>query len=398
MIKIDYLCDFMNDLTDIAVLGSTGSIGTQALDVIKENPDKFRAAVLIAGSNVSLLASQALEFNPKSAIIADETLLHELKVKLDGSGIECKAGISAICEAVSAPEIDMVLSSTVGYSGLIPTIAAIKAGKEIALANKETLVVAGELVTRLAKENNVKIYPVDSEHSAIYQCLVGEDPASVKRLIITASGGPFRVTPKQEMANVTLQQALNHPNWSMGNKITIDSATMMNKAFEIIEAHWLFDVAPSKITAVIHPQSIIHSMVEFCDGAVKAQLGQPDMHLPIRYALAKGKRITAPQAETRLNFESVCNLTFEIPDREKFPCLSLASRALEEKGNTACIINAANEIAVDAFLHERIRFVDIYDIIENTLASVDYIENPDIDDYVTSNSEARRKAIEKIKN
>ncbi len=291
-------------------------------------------------------------------------------------------------------DFDTVVTATVGYSGLLPTIRAIRAGKEIALANKETLVVAGELVTSLLKESPVKVIPVDSEHSAIYQCLVGEDPATVSKLIITASGGPFRTWERDRIQTVTAQQALRHPKWNMGAKITIDSATMLNKAFEIIEARWLFDIAPERIEAVVHPQSIVHSMVEFIDGAVKAQLGIPDMHLPIRYALGDASRL--PSAERGLRLADYSSLTFEKPDQEKFPCLTLASKALTEGGNTACIINAANEVAVNAFLHDRLSFPGIYELITEALVNIPYIATPTLDDYVATHHATIHWATEAI--
>ena len=374
----------------IAVLGSTGSIGTQTLDIINEYPDLFEARVLVGGHNVDLLARQALRHRPAQVIIADTSRYAELCDALAGSGIDVAAGSEAIAAAMERDDIDTVVTATVGYSGLEPTIRAIGAGKEIALANKETLVVAGQLVKKLLADSRSRILPVDSEHSAIYQCLVGEDPASVDRLIITASGGPFRNFPAEKLKSVTVADALHHPNWAMGAKITIDSATMLNKAFEIIEARWLFDIEPDRIEAVVHPQSIIHSMVQFCDGAVKAQLGIPDMHLPIRYALGDATRL--PTSEHRLTIADYASLTFEKPDTDRFPCLTLAHRALTEGGNTACIINAANEIAVDAFLHNRIAFTDIYPTIVKTLGRVAHIADPGYNDYVESNAEARAVA------
>lgn len=376
------------------MLGSTGSIGTQTLDIISAYPDLFRAEVLVAGRNVSMLIEQCKLHRPSIAIIADKSRYAELRDALSPLGIETACGADAIAEAVSRPEIDTVLTATVGYSGLLPTISAIRAGKDIALANKETLVVAGALVKKLLKESKSRIIPVDSEHSAIFQCLVGEDPATVNRLIITASGGPFRTFSADRLNSVTVADALNHPNWSMGSKITIDSATMLNKAFEIIEAHWLFDIEPRRIEAVVHPQSIVHSMVEFSDGAVKAQLGLPDMHLPIRYALGDATRLATTDAPMRLS--DYASLSFERPDTDKFPCLNLAYRALEEGGTTACAINAANEIAVEAFLKERISFLDIYRTIVNTLEKVEFIPDPQLDDYVNINDAARRIASQLI--
>ncbi len=375
---------------NIAVLGSTGSIGTQTLDVISQFPERFKAKVLVAGNNVDRLIEQAISHKPAIAIIADEGKYTKLRAALEPLGI----GTAAIADAMERDDFDTVVTATVGYSGLLPTIRAIRAGKEIALANKETLVVAGELVTSLLKESPVKVIPVDSEHSAIYQCLVGEDPATVSKLIITASGGPFRTWERDRIQTVTAQQALRHPKWNMGAKITIDSATMLNKAFEIIEARWLFDIAPERIEAVVHPQSIVHSMVEFIDGAVKAQLGIPDMHLPIRYALGDASRL--PSAERGLRLADYSSLTFEKPDQEKFPCLTLASKALTEGGNTACIINAANEVAVNAFLHDRLSFPGIYELITEALVNIPYIATPTLDDYVATHHATIHWATEAI--
>ena len=379
----------------IALLGSTGSIGTQTLDIIAEYPDLFSVEVLIAGSNVDLLIQQAIKHKPKYAIIANENLFSQLRDALAPLGINVVAGKKAICDAMTLDSIDIVVTAAVGYSGLEPTISAIKAGKRIALANKETLVVAGELITSLLKDSASTIIPVDSEHSAIYQCLVGEDPKSIKKLIITAAGGPFRNKTLNELEHVTVADALKHPNWSMGAKITIDSATMLNKAFEIIEARWLFGIDADKIEAVVHPQSIIHSMVEFVDNSVKAQLGLPDMHLPIRYALGDATRLitTAPA----LTLADYATLTFEKPDTAKFPCLNLAYEALKTKGNTACIINAANEIAVAAFLKQQISFLNIYKIIEKSIANIPFIKSPTFEDYVNTNTETRAYAESIIK-
>ncbi|MDE7444026.1 MAG: 1-deoxy-D-xylulose-5-phosphate reductoisomerase, partial [Muribaculaceae bacterium] len=364
----------------IAILGSTGSIGCQTLDVIAEHPDKFEATVLIAGTRVDKLIEQALTCKPALAIIADESRYTTLHEALAPAGIATAAGQEAINAAMGADNVDTVVTATVGYSGLAPTIAAIKAGKDIALANKETLVVAGELITQLLKTSSSKVIPVDSEHSAIYQCLVGEDPQTVRRLIITASGGPFRTRTVKELETVTVHDALKHPNWAMGAKITIDSASMINKAFEVIEAHWLFDVPSEKISVAVHPQSIVHSMIEFHDGAIKAQLGQPDMRLPIRYALGDANRLST--VTPGLTISQYANLTYEEPDTVKFQGLSLAWHALEKMGNTACTINAANEVAVAAFLHEQIKFLDIYRIIMDTLKQIEYIPAPSLDDYV----------------
>lgn len=380
----------MQSQKNIAVLGATGSIGSQTLDIIAEHPERYRAAVLTAGSQVDRLIELARRFRPALAVIAREDLYPQLCRGLEGTGIECAAGAEALAECVERPGIDTVLTATVGYSGLEPTIRAIRAGRDIALANKETLVVAGELITRMLADSPSRIFPVDSEHSAIAQCLRGEDPASVERLIITASGGPFRTWSAQQMAGARAADALRHPNWAMGAKITIDSATMMNKAFEIIEARYLFGIEPDRICALVHPQSIVHSMVEFTDGAIKAQLGVPDMHLPIAYALGENSRL--PGASDRLTLERMASLTFELPDPQRFPCLTLAHTALERGGNVACTVNGANEIAVDAFLHDRIGFCDIFEVISRTLDGVPFIESPAYDDYVATNAEARRLA------
>ena len=354
----------------------------------------MEARVLIAGSNVELLVEQALRHQPALAIVADERRYQALQQGLADTGIEVASGRRAIIEAMERDDIDTVVTATVGYSGLEPTLHAVVAGKDIALANKETLVVAGGLVKRMLKQSVSRVIPVDSEHSAIYQCLVGEDPSTVSRLIITASGGPFRTFDASRLARVTPADALRHPNWNMGAKITVDSATMMNKAFEIIEARWLFDMTPEKIEAVVHPQSIVHSMVEFTDGAIKAQLGVPDMHLPISYALGEACRL--PGAERRLSLADYASLTFEAPDTERFPCLTLARLANDEGGTVPCVINAANEVAVDAFLHSRIGFTDIYRLIVDTLERVEKIDNPTFDDYVATNDRARAVAAELI--
>ncbi|MBE6304799.1 MAG: 1-deoxy-D-xylulose-5-phosphate reductoisomerase [Bacteroidales bacterium] len=379
----------------IAILGSTGSIGIQTLDIISRNPALFEVSTLIGGSRLEPLVAQAKAYNPKRVIIADERQKGALTAALSGSGIEVAAGDAAIAESMLADDTDMVVTATVGYSGLLPTIRAIESGKDIALANKETLVVAGELVSEMLSKSHTRVIPVDSEHSAIYQCLVGEDSAKIKQLIITASGGPFRTLPKEALASVTAAQALKHPNWDMGAKITIDSATMLNKAFEIIEARWLFNVDGDKISAVVHPQSIVHSMVEFEDGAVKAQLGIPDMHLPISYALGETHRL--PTGERPLTLADYRTLTFEAPDTDKFPCLTLAHYSLERGGNTACVVNAANEIANEAFRRDQIGFNDIFDVITRTIGLVGFIERPTLDDYIATNTEARNIASELIK-
>ncbi len=376
----------------IAVLGSTGSIGTQTLDVIHRHPERYRATVLVAGTRVDDLIAQAREFRPDVAIIAREDLYPVLRDALSPLGIATATGADAVCAAVAADNVDMAVTATVGYSGLGPTVAAIRAGKDIALANKETMVVAGSYVTSLLASSPSRVFPVDSEHSAIYQCLRGENIDEVRRLIITASGGPFRTWSADRIAAARAADALRHPNWNMGAKITIDSATMVNKAFEIIEARWLFGIEPSRISAVVHPQSIIHSMVEFRDGAIKAQMGLPDMTLPIAYALGEATRMD--------NVSDFCSLmthntlTFEEPDTVRFPAFTLASLALERGGNTACVINAANEIAVAAFLRDAIGFNDIYRTIMLTLDRTGFIADPGYDDFVASNTEARAVAAD----
>lgn len=376
----------------IAVLGSTGSIGTQTLDVIREYPERFSAEVLIAGSNVDRLVEQAREFSPSVVVIADESKYPLLKSALETTGVRIAAGAKAVADAMAEVDFDTVVTATVGYSGLAPTLRAIEAGKDIALANKETLVVAGDLVTRELAKSPSRVIPVDSEHSAVYQCLRGERHDDIRRLIITASGGPFRNTPAEKLNEVTVADALNHPNWSMGAKITVDSATMVNKAFEIIEARWLFDVRPEQITPLVHPQSVIHSMVEFVDGSIKAQLGMPDMRMPIRLALGDGTRLPTPLSP--LTLADMRELTFDEPDAARFPGVKLGHFALGKGGNTACIINAANEIAVASFLHGRIRFTDIYRTIMDTVDRATFISAPTYEDYVASNTEARALATE----
>lgn len=378
----------------LAVLGATGSIGRQTLDIIERYPERYSAVVLSAGRRVDELARLAAQFRPRLAVIGDESLLPRLRAALEPLGIATAAGEGALRECVAADDIDMVVTATVGYSGLAPTLAAIKAGKDIALANKETLVVAGELVNRCLAQSPSKIYPIDSEHSAVAQCLAGEDASHVNRLLITASGGPFRTWTPERIARAKAADALKHPNWQMGRKITIDSATMLNKAFELIEAHYLFGIEPRRIEAVVHPQSIIHSMVEFADGALKAQLGVPDMRLPIAYAIGEHTRLDG--AAKHLRLEDMATLTFEKPDEERFPCITFAHRALDRRGNTACVINAANEIAVEAFLNDRIPFNGIYETIERTLQASEFVAAPGYDDYVASNAEARARASELI--
>lgn len=376
----------------IAILGSTGSIGTQALEVIKEHSDLFEVYALTANNNVDLLIRQAREFMPEVVVIANETKYPELKEALEDLPIKVWGGSDAIAQVVQAGPIHMVLTAMVGYSGLKPTIAAIKAKKAIALANKETLVVAGGLITQLANENQVPILPVDSEHSAIFQCMAGEWNNPIERILLTASGGPFRTTSLQELAHVTKAQALKHPNWDMGAKVTIDSATLMNKGFEMIEAKWLFDVTPEQIEVVVHPQSIIHSMVEFEDASIKAQLGLPDMKLPIRYAFSYPQRLKCKAP--RLSFTQYNEFTFEQPDMMRFRNLAFAYEAIKTGGNMPCILNAANEIVVDAFLKDQIGFLQMSDVIEQTMQKADYIVNPSYEDYVETDAMARRIARE----
>ena len=376
----------------IAILGSTGSIGTQALKVIEEHPDLYEAYALTANNSVELLASQAQKFMPDAVVIANEQKYHELKEALKDLPIKVYTGHDALCEIVTAKPVDIVLASMVGYAGLQPTMNAIKAGKTIALANKETLVVAGELINDLAQKYQAPILPVDSEHSAIFQCLEINNPIS--KVILTASGGPFRTFTREQLATVTKEQALKHPNWKMGAKITIDSASMMNKGFEVIEAKWLFGVRPDQIEVVVHPQSLIHSMVEFEDGAVKAQLGVPDMRLPIQYAFSYPKRLHSSFG--RIDFMKCHELTFEAPDKDKFRNLALAYEALHQGGNMPCIVNAANEVVVAAFLNDRISFLGMSDVIEKTMQHVLFIKTPTYSDYVETDAEARRIAKELI--
>lgn len=372
----------------IAILGSTGSIGTQALQVIEEHPELYEAYVLTANNQVELLAEQARKFMPAAVVIANESKYLQLKELLADLPIQVYAGADALCEVVEAKPIDVVLASMVGYAGLRPTINAIKAGKAIALANKETLVVAGELINDLAARYHTPILPVDSEHSAIFQCLEVNNP--LEKVILTASGGPFRSFSMEQLKTVTKAQALKHPNWDMGVKITIDSATMMNKGFEVIEAKWLFGVRPDQIEVVVHPQSIIHSMVQYEDGAVKAQLGMPDMRLPIQYAFSYPQRVKS--SFDRLDFATMKELTFEQPDTKRFRCLALAYEALNRGGNMACIVNAANEVVVSAFLQERIPFLRMSEIIEQSMEKVSFIAAPTYEDYVATDAEARRIA------
>ncbi|RYC67451.1 MULTISPECIES: 1-deoxy-D-xylulose-5-phosphate reductoisomerase [Spirosoma] len=379
----------------IAILGSTGSIGTQAVDVVKAHADQFQVDVLTTNNNAELLIQQAIDLQPNVVVICNEDRYDQVFSALDPLGIKVYAGASAIASVVQMDSIDMVLTAMVGYAGLLPTIKAIEAGKSIALANKETLVVAGELITQLAASKGVNIYPVDSEHSAIFQCLVGEFHNPIEKIILTASGGPFRGKDRAFLEGVTKAQALKHPNWTMGAKITIDSATLMNKGLEVIEAKWLFGLSPEQVEVIVHPQSIIHSLVQFEDGSLKAQMGLPDMRLPIQFALGYPNRLRSDFP--RFNFLDYPALTFEQPDLETFRNLQLAFDALDRAGNAPCIINAANEVAVDAFLHDRIGFLDISDVIESCLATVPFVQNPTYDDYVTTDKETRRIADERIK-
>ncbi|WP_423147346.1 1-deoxy-D-xylulose-5-phosphate reductoisomerase [Rubrolithibacter danxiaensis] len=378
----------------IAILGSTGSIGTQALDVIRANPDRFEVSVLTAQCNSELLIAQALEFNPKQVVIVDESRSKVVKAALAIKNIQVLSGAEALSEVVQQADIDIVLTALVGFCGLKPTIAAIKAGKNIAIANKETLVVAGELVTQLAREYQVKILPVDSEHSAIFQCLAGEDPASVDRIYLTASGGPFRGKKTDFLSTVTKVEALKHPNWVMGAKVTIDSASLMNKGLEVIEAKWLFDLDVSRIDVIVHPQSVIHSMVEFSDGSIKAQMGLPDMKLPIQYAFTYPDRIKSNFP--RFNFINYPELTFEKPDTETFRNLALAFMALQSGGNMPCVINAANEIAVAEFLNNRLGFLQMSDVIEHCMRNISFIDKPSLEDYLQTDKETRILAQELV--
>jgi 1-deoxy-D-xylulose-5-phosphate reductoisomerase len=382
-------------LKRIAIFGSTGSIGTQALDVIAANADKFSAEVLTAQSNDDLLIRQALQFNPNVVVIGDEKKYARVKEALASTDIKVFAGEKALEEVASMDCYDLMLAAIVGYAGLKPTLNAIYAGKAIALANKETLVVAGDIIMQKAVEHRVPIIPVDSEHSAIFQCLVGETRNRIDKIILTASGGPFIGRKPNYLVNVKREHALQHPNWSMGAKITIDSATLMNKGLEMIEAKWLFNLQPEQIQVVIHPQSIIHSMVQFEDGSIKAQMGLPDMKLPIQYALAFPKRI--PNDFPRYDFKKVSTLTFEEPDLKTFRNLALAQDALAKGGNLPCIMNAANEIAVFAFLRNRINFLDMTEVIEKTMQHLPFIEKPTLEEYFESDGEARNFAADIIK-
>ena len=371
----------------IAILGSTGSIGTQTLQVVEEHPDKFEVYAITANTRVDELIQQARKFLPEAVVIADESKYPKLKEALSDLPIKVYGGYESICQIVESKPIDIVVTAMVGFSGLRPTINAIKAGKAIALANKETMVVAGELVNELAMKHQTPILPVDSEHSAIFQCLAGEMHNKVEKLILTASGGPFRTFTKEQLEHVTRQQALKHPNWSMGAKITIDSASMMNKGFEVMEAKWLFGVGAEDIEVVVHPQSVIHSMVQFGDGAIKAQLGTPDMRLPIMYALTYPVRL--PSSFERIDWNTLKELTFEKPNLELFPNLRHAYTALAQGGNIPCVVNAANEICVAAFLEERIKFTDMPKLIERAMEKATYILKPTLDDYLETDKEIR---------
>ena len=377
----------MTEPKRIAILGSTGSIGTQTLEVIKQHPEDFVVEVLTAQNNCELLIAQALEFQPNAVVIGNESKYQQVKEALIPHDIKVFAGQKAIAQIVEMDSIDVVLTALVGYSGLIPTVHAIKAGKQIALANKETLVVAGEIITALARENGVNIYPVDSEHSAIFQCLVGEFHNPIEKIILTASGGPFRGKDRTFLESVTREQALKHPNWDMGAKITIDSASLMNKGLEVIEAKWLFGLKTEQIEVVVHPQSIIHSLVQFEDGSIKAQLGLPDMRIPIQFALSYPHRLKSDFE--RFDFTKYPQLTFEQPDLKTFRNLQLAFDALAKGGNAPCVLNAANEIAVAAFLNREVGFLEMSDLIEETLLQTEFIAHPSLEDYVLTDQRAR---------
>jgi len=379
----------------IAILGSTGSIGTQALEVIDSQPDQFSVEVLTAGSNADLLIAQALKFKPNAVVIGDESKYSAVSDALWDEGIKVFAGAEALEQVVEMESVDVALTALVGFAGLKPTMKAIAAGKQIALANKETLVVAGELVTKAAREAGVNIYPVDSEHSAIFQCLAGEFHNPIEKIYLTASGGPFRGKKRSDLADVTKAQALKHPNWEMGAKITIDSATLMNKGLEVIEAKWLFALQPEQIDVIVHPQSIIHSIVQFTDGSMKAQMGLPDMKLPIQYALAYPNRLSSNFP--RFNFLDYPSLTFEQPDMETFGNLGLAFKAMQRGGNMPCIMNAANEIAVAAFLNDKIKFLQIHEVIEQSMENAALIEHPSLEQYIETDNEARALTKELIK-
>ena len=372
----------------IAILGSTGSIGTQTLDVVREHADEYEAYALTAGHNAELLIAQAREFHPEVVVIADESRYETVREALADLPIKVWAGAEAIGDAASLPDVDVVVTAMVGFAGLRPTVAAIEAGKTIALANKETLVVAGELITELAVKHRAPILPVDSEHSAIFQSLVGEDGNAIDKILLTASGGPFRTTPIEELANVTAARALKHPNWEMGAKITIDSATMMNKGFEMIEAKWLFGVEPERIEVLVHPESIVHSAVQLADGGVKAQLGVPDMRLPIQYALSFPRRLSL--SGERLDLAALGRLTFERPDFDKFDCLRIAYEAIAAGGNLPCVVNAANEVANAALRRGAVGFLDIPRLIRRAMADATRCQRASLSDYLASDAEVRR--------
>ncbi len=374
----------------IGILGSTGSIGTQALEIVREQSDVIEIEILTANSNAELLIKQALEFKPNHVVIADETKYLQVKDALFNEDIKVFAGSKAIADLMEITSADTILTAMVGYSGLIPTIKAIENKKKIALANKETLVVAGELITQLCYENKVDLIPVDSEHSAIFQCLTGENLDSIDKVILTASGGPFRGKKRDDLLEITRKEALKHPNWSMGAKITIDSATLMNKGFEVIEAKWLFGLQSNQIDVVVHPESIIHSMVEFNDSSIKAQMGLPDMKLPIHYAFFYPERVKT--SLKRMSFKEIKQLHFEEPDLDTFRNLALAYEAMDKKGNMACILNAANEIAVEAFLNDKIKFLQIAEINEKCMQQVGFIAKPDLNDYIATDEETRNLA------
>ncbi len=376
----------------IAILGSTGSIGTQALDVVDAHPERFVVEVLTANNNSNLLIQQAIKYKPNIVVITNQEKYKEVNESLFDLGIKVYAGQQSLEEVVENENIDIVLTALMGYSGLKPTIRAIKSGKNIALANKETLVVAGDLITKLCQQYGVQIYPVDSEHSAIFQCLVGENFNPIEKIYLTASGGPFRGRKRNELLNITREQALKHPNWEMGAKITIDSASMMNKGLEVIEAKWLFDLKVDQIEVVVHPQSIIHSAVQYTDGSVMAQIGVPDMKLPIQYALGFPERLE--NNFKRFSFFDYPELTFEKPDKETFRNLQLAFNAMDKGGNSPCVLNAANEIVVDAFLNNRIGFLSMSDVIENCMEKITFVKNPTIEDYVNTDRETRILANE----
>ncbi|GHN00901.1 1-deoxy-D-xylulose 5-phosphate reductoisomerase [Cytophagales bacterium WSM2-2] len=385
----------MDSKKKIAILGSTGSIGTQALDVIQSHPDYFEVEVLTAQNNADLLIEQAKKFKPNAIVIANEDHYSKVKGALESTDVKVFAGENALASVVQMDSIDLVVTALVGFSGLRPTIKAIEAGKNIGLANKETLVVAGDLITKLAKEKGVNIYPIDSEHSAIFQCIVGEFHNPIEKIFLTASGGPFRGRKREELKNVTKAQALKHPNWSMGAKVTIDSATLMNKGLEVIEARWLFGLKAEQIEVVVHPQSIIHSMVQFQDGSIKAQLGLPDMRLPIQFAMTYPERL--PADFPRFDFSKYPSLTFEKPDTESFRNLALAFEALRRGGNAPCVLNAANEVAVAEFLSEKLGFLEMTHLVEQCLEKMHFIAQPNYEDYLQTDRETRIRAKELIK-